>query len=71
MVTQYFRQKETLAEEEEILQDVFNQNRFKAERTRIENWYDRHHDEGLPILFFTSTKTEQRLRFEVAIACRF
>ena len=46
MMTQYFRQKETLAEEEEILQDVLNQNKFKAERTRIENWYAMHNEGG-------------------------
>ena len=56
MVTQYYRQKETLAEEEEILQDVLNQNKFKAERTRIENWYAMHNEEGLQILIFSSTK---------------
>ena len=45
-MTQYFRQKDDQAAEEEILQDVLNQNQFKSERTKIENWYARHHDSG-------------------------
>ena len=56
MVTQYFRERDTLAAEEEILTDVLDENLLKAERTKIENWYARHHDPGLEIVFLTSPK---------------
>ena len=56
MVTQYFRERDTLAAEEEILTDVLDENLLKAERTKIENWYARHHDPGLKIVFLTSSK---------------
>ena len=60
MVTQYFRERDTLAEEEEILTDVLDENLLKAERTRIENWYARHHDPGLKIVFLTSSKIRRQ-----------
>ena len=39
--------------------DVLDENLLKAERTKIENWYARHHDPGLQIVFLTSTKNRQ------------
>ena len=55
-MTQYFRQKDDQAAEEEILQDVLNQNQFKSERTKIENWYARHHDSGSKIMHIDAIK---------------
>lgn len=61
MVTQYFRERDTLAAEEEIMTDVLDENLLKAERTKIENWYARHHDPGLQIVFFDVKKNSPRL----------
>ena len=36
--------------------DVLDENLLKAERTKIENWYARHHDPGLQIVFFDVKK---------------
>ena len=47
---------DTLAAEEEIMTDVLDENLLKAERAKIENWYARHHDPRLQIVFFDVKK---------------
>ena len=39
--------------------DVLDENLLKAERTKIENWYARHHDPGLQIVFFDVKKCSE------------